>query len=84
MTGHRSITFREIDREMNAPKGTAFRAFKRIRSQLEEGRDFVVLDADRDRVEIETLKEAKRIYPVSVNVVLLDPAAAGLIRAHLS
>lgn len=79
-----STTFREIDREMNAPKGTAFRAFKRVRGQLEEGRDFVVLDADRDRAEIDALKEAGRIYPVSVNVVLLDPAAAGLVRAHTS
>lgn len=77
-------TFRELDRELDAPKGTAFRAFKRVRSQLVEDRDFTVLDADRDRADIDALRRNGRIYPVSVNVVLLAPAAARRIHADAS
>ncbi|MGB9430403.1 MAG: hypothetical protein WCC11_11120 [Gammaproteobacteria bacterium] len=73
-----STSFKELDRLWAAPKGTAFRAFKRALPSLTEDRDFVRLDGMRDHIEIETLRAAGRIYPSSVHVVLLS--ATGVTR----
>jgi len=73
-----STSFRELDKLWAAPKGTAFRAFKRALPLLNEDRDFVRLNAMRDHTEIETLRAAGRIYASSVHVVLLS--AAGVTR----
>jgi hypothetical protein len=69
--GERDTTFRELDRLHAAVKGTAFRAFKRVHGQLREGRDFHTLTAATDAARIEALRREQRIYPSSVNVVLL-------------
>jgi hypothetical protein len=70
------LTLREIDERDGAPKGTAFRSFKRIEPGLAEGRDYRLLQAARDAAEIAALRKAERIYRASVNVVLLSPATA--------
>lgn len=54
------------------PKGSAFRAFKRVLPQLQESRDFIRLDAVQNRDEIQRLRTAGRIYVGSVHVVLLS------------
>lgn len=82
MTGDEH-SFRELDEVRGLPKGSAFRAFKRVAGQLEEGHHFRVLEAHRDHGEIEALRQAGRIYDASVNVVLLGPGAAARVAAEL-
>lgn len=65
------MSFRTLDQALDAPKGTAFRAFKHCPVPLEEGRDFLRLDATEEPRAIAGLKEAGRVYPSSVHVVLL-------------
>lgn len=76
---HDVMSFRTLDGALEAPKGTAFRAFKRALPVLEEGRDFLRLEADRDAGAIAELKAAGRVYPSSVHVVLLT--ASGMEKA---
>jgi len=74
-------TFRELDEAAARPKGSAFRAFKRIEPQLREGQDFRLLRPGRDDAEIETLRQNQRIYANSVNIVLLgDGLSARLLK----
>lgn len=79
-------SFMELDRSRNLPKGSAFRAFKKIESTLRPGRDYLLLHADTDAERIELLRVQRRVYPSSRNVVLLSPATAeriaGLLRAE--
>lgn len=77
-------TFREIDRAMGLPKGSAFRAFKGLQGELAEHRDFRVLESTRDVALIERLRRARRIYAASVNVVLLSGEAEARIRRALA
>lgn len=77
-------TFREIDAALGLPKGSAFRAFKRLRETLAEGRDFQVLYHDADAARIEALRTAGRIYPGTVNAVLLSSGAAARVRQALT
>jgi len=69
-------TFRELDEAAARPKGSAFRAFKRIEPQLREGLDFQLLRAGADDAQIEVLRREQRIYSNSVNIVLLGDAVA--------
>ncbi|HSW13161.1 MAG TPA: hypothetical protein VLI06_10005 [Solimonas sp.] len=64
-------SFRELDQRTGLPKGSAFRAFKRREPQLQEGQDFRLLRPGRDDAEIDALRQARRVYPNSVNIVLL-------------
>ena len=77
-------TFKEIDTRHGRVKGTAFRAFKRVRSALHEGADFQVLDAASDSERIEALRREGRIYATSVNVVILSEAGYRQVRAALA
>jgi hypothetical protein len=70
------VGLREIDLRAGTGKGAAFRAFKALAPNLTEGRDYRVLDPDKDREVIDTLRHTGRIYASSVRVVLLAPAAA--------
>ncbi len=76
-------TFRDIDTALGAAKGTAFRAFKQLRPELVEGRDFSVLRADTHGRRIESLRRNGRIYASSVNVVLLSASTRTLIEQNL-
>ncbi|MEW6167862.1 MAG: hypothetical protein AB1651_09225 [Pseudomonadota bacterium] len=69
-------TLRELDAAHGAAKGTAFRSFKRLEAELAEGRDYVVLHQLHDRMAIDALRRQQRIYPGSLNVVLLGRGAA--------
>lgn len=86
MTGDdldRLHTFREIDQALGREKGAAFRAFKRLEPALVETRDFHLLRAGRDAALLDALHEADRVYPASINVVLLEPAAARQVTERL-
>lgn len=76
-------SFRELDEAAGATKGTAFRIFKQLEPQLAEGRDFRLLRPGRDDSEIDRLRQARRIYASSVNVVLVSDEVAGDIARQL-
>lgn len=76
-------TFREIDEAEDRPKGQAFRCFKTLEGSWAEGKDYVVLEAAWDAARIIELKRQGRLYPGTVNAVLLSPGAASEIRAAL-
>lgn len=69
--GRPVMSFQGLDRALDQPKGSAFRAFKACRASLMEDRDFVRLDATDDGPVIERLKAQGRVYQTSVHVVLL-------------
>ena len=77
-------TFRELDEAAGQPKGSAFRAFKRLEPGLREGQDFQLLRPEHDDARIGELRTQQRIYRNSVNIVLLDDALAERLLKHLS
>lgn len=76
-------TLRELDEAAGVTKGSAFRVFKRLGNELQEGVDYRVLHHEVDRAALDNLKHADRIYRSSVNAVLLSAAAAQRIAAAL-
>ncbi|MGQ0586176.1 MAG: hypothetical protein ACT4PK_03115 [Gammaproteobacteria bacterium] len=72
-------TLRELDRALGRPKGTAFRAFRRLEASWREGHDFRVLQPERDAAEIEALRAAGRVYASSRTVILISEGAAARI-----
>ena len=79
------LGLRQIDRMNGVAKGTAFRAFKRIRHELYEDRDFfvVTIDEPADTASAQLMRrmrEADALYPGSRVAVLLTAAAYGLMQ----
>jgi hypothetical protein len=72
--GRPCLSFMQLDRRAGVVKGTAFRAFKRVRGDLVEGVDFFYLDAEQERECIEDLRARGLIYPSTWNLVLLAEA----------
>lgn len=79
----RTWSFKEIDARHACPKGTAFRAFKRLGAELEEGRHFHYFAANTHAALIAELKAEGRIYASTLNAVLLTEAGYERLRAHL-
>ncbi len=80
--GRAYYTLRQLDGWLGAPKGIAFRAFKRCRDRFREGSDFLRLDAVDDAGRIAALRERELVYPASVHVVLIaDTAVARIAEA---
>src|SRR3546814_11666434 len=77
-------SLREIDLAARQSKGASFRLFKRMNSQCQEGRDFVVLHHEHDAGAIAALRESARIYASSVNVVLRHTGHAQTLLAALA
>lgn len=69
--GREVMTFRQLDQLNNVPKGTSFRAFKRVRLYLEEGEDFFCLAASEHLTLAEVLRQSGALYPASINMVLV-------------
>lgn len=65
------MTFRQLDRLNDVPKGTSFRAFKRVRAHMEEGKDFFYLVANEHLGLSTALRQQGALYPASVNMVLV-------------
>ena len=78
------LSMRDLDDAAGLPKGTAFRAFKRLLGVLEEGRDFVVLDPQAAQALVAALIAGDRLYRSSVHPVLLAPAAAAQVRMAMA
>ena len=69
--GWEVLTFRQLDRLNDVPKGTSFRAFKRARAYMEEGKDFFYLPANEHVGLSAALRQNEALYPASVNMVLV-------------
>ena len=78
------VTLRELDRSAGRPKGSAFRAFKRLDPGWREGQDYRLLQPERDRPGIEALRAGGRIYVSSRTVILLSAGAARRLLEVLS
>ena len=77
-------SFAELDRAAGQPKGTHFRAFKRLGAALQEGVHFFCCDS-REAPEIfARLLAGGRLYPGTVNAVLIGPAGQAALREALS
>jgi hypothetical protein len=77
-------TLKELDAAAGLPKGSAFRAFKRLEPAWCEGTQFRVLRPGRNDAEIGALRAAGRIYGASRVIVLLGNEAAAAIGAALA
>lgn len=77
-------SFRELDERLGRPKGSAFRAFKALGATLVEGRDFHCCDSRVDELLFQVLYDSGRLYPGTVNGVLLGPGAQAAIAARLA
>jgi len=78
--GRETMTLRQIDRLNDVPKGTTFRAFKRLRPTLTEGEHYFRLDAAEHPEFIESLRRAGAVYPSTVHVVLITRRGYALMR----
>ena len=76
------LTFRELDLRNRWAKGTAFRRFKALLTELVEGEDFRRLAADVEGSQIDELRITGRIYPSTVHAVLLSPRACALVESN--
>lgn len=76
-------SLKEIDESRDAPKGTAFRAFKQLLEGFDEGHDFYYLSAHQDNDEIEALRASGRIYQTTINAVLFTEAGYGALIEYL-
>ncbi|NIV75665.1 MAG: hypothetical protein GWN37_12730 [Gammaproteobacteria bacterium] len=83
MRDEETWSFKEIDARHGCAKGTAFRAFKRTRAELEEGADFHYLEAAAHAERIAELKRRGRIYASTVNAVLLTESGYARLKQHL-
>jgi hypothetical protein len=77
-------SFKEMDQDLDSPKGTAFLAFKQLKEGFDEGRDFYYLSAAEDAVEIEQLRTTGRIYTTTVNAVLLTQTGYDAVIDYLN
>ncbi len=77
------LSLRQLDEAEARPKGSAFRAFRRVEGTAQEGRDFLVLHHQRDRALIDALRAQQRIYSSTVNLLLLSPDFAEVVRTQM-
>jgi hypothetical protein len=80
----RWLTLKELDAAAGLPKGSAFRAFKRLEPGLREGAHFRALRPGADDAEIAALRAAGRVYGASRVVILLGDETAAAVRAALA
>ena len=76
---NRTWSLKEIDTAQGRVKGTAFRAFKAVRAQLQEGQDYFYYSLEQDSAKVEELKAQRRIYASSVNALLFGEEAQKII-----
>ncbi len=68
------LSLRDIDQASGTTKGAGFRAFREIETQLTQTVDFLLLHHREDAEAIAALRSNGKIYPGSINVILLSPA----------
>lgn len=75
--GQRTFSFKQLDQQLGASKGESFRRFKRVLTELVEGRDYFHLPAQAHAPFIEQLRVQGLIYPSTQNLVLIVAAVTG-------
>lgn len=65
------LSFKQLDELNGLPKGSSFRAFKRVQERLHEGRDYFYLAASGHPERIAELRAAGLVYASSTHLVLL-------------
>ena len=76
-------TFKELDLHYGLTKGSSFRAFKRQLASWTEGVEFICCDARSDAAAFARLAEQGRLYPSTVNAVLITPVGRSMLDAVL-
>ncbi len=77
-------SFAELDRAAGLPKGAHFRAFKALGAALQEGVHFYCCDSREVPEIFARLLASGRLYPGTVNAVLLAPAGQSALREALA
>lgn len=72
------LSFKQIDRLNGLPKGSAFRAFKRCRSTLQEGVHYFYLSPDAP--ELTELRQRGVLYHGPAHAVLVTQAGYALLQ----
>lgn len=75
-----TLSLRQIDEWNGVPKGTAFRMFKAQKEHLVEGEDFFYIPEGADPGLTESLRDAARIYPSTLHVLLITASAYARMR----
>lgn len=75
------MTFKQLDRLNGVPKGTSFRAFKRVRSELREGVDYFHLTESNAPELVAQLREREQTYLGPPGVVLITEAGYRRMRS---
>lgn len=78
--GKRTLSFRQVDELNRLTKGSAFRLFKRFQAEMAEGNDYFYLDGAGHAGFIDALRRDGRIYPATVNLVLITETGYALLR----
>ncbi len=78
-----NATFKELDQQYDLVKGSAFRAFKDQLAHWTEGVEFVCCDSRTDAAAFAQLEQQQRLYPGTVNAVLIMPAGRPVLGAIL-
>ncbi|MEH6567002.1 MAG: ORF6N domain-containing protein [Halopseudomonas sp.] len=82
--GIETLSLRQLDELSAVPKGTSFRAFKRVLGELREGEHFFHLPADEHKELIDALKTAGQIYATTVHLVLLTRSGCARLQQAAS
>ena len=80
--GRRTLSFRQVDELNGLRKGSAFRLFKHFQVEMREGGDYFYLDADGNRSFIESLRRDGKVYPTTINLVLITEAGYSLLHRN--
>ena len=78
--GRRTLSFRQVDELNGLPKGSAFRLFKHFQVEMREGSDYFYLDAAGNQSFIESLRRDGKVYPATINLVLITEDGYRLLR----
>lgn len=76
-------TFKQLDELYCRPKGSAFRVFKRLEAQWLEGEHFYCIDSRNQPELFADLRRSGRLYPSTVNAVLIAETGCQLIAKNL-
>lgn len=77
-------SFLELDVRHQQHKGWAFKRFKSLATELQEGHDFLWFHQLDDANVITTLREQGRIYASTANLVMLSPSGLEKFEQALS
>jgi hypothetical protein len=77
-------SFLELDVRHQQSKGWAFKHFKSLTAELQEGRDFLWFHQLDDADLITTLRQQGRIYASTANLVMLSPSGVKKFEQALS